>query len=94
MNRNLKSIFFGLIQFLLFWVVSFAVLLKLMDQDGNLTTIDFIYTGLFHIHLIIFVSLNTFLFIPRDLEKGKYLDIWARDYDVFSFIICSLRNEL
>ena len=86
MNRNLKSIFFGLIQFILFWLVSFAVLLKLMDQDGNLTTIDFIYTGLFHIHLIIFVSLNTFLFIPRDLEKGKY---WIYGLEIMMFFLSS-----
>ena len=61
-----------LIQHLLFWVVSFFLLLLVMDQDGEITVIDVIYTLIFHLHLVIVVSLNTLYLIPRYLEKGQY----------------------
>jgi hypothetical protein len=62
-----------LTQHLLFWVVSFFLLLRVMDQDGDITVIDVIYTLIFHIHLVIVVSLNTLFLIPRHLEKGQYV---------------------
>ena len=84
-SSKTKSILIHLTQHLLFWVVSFFVLLRLMDQDGETNLIDVIYTGLFHIHLVIFVSLNTLLFIPRDLEKGKYWLYGAMIFLLFGF---------
>ncbi|MBO6794744.1 MAG: histidine kinase [Balneolaceae bacterium] len=72
MTNRTKSRLNHLIQHGLFWVISFFVLLRVMDQDGETTILDVIYTSLFHIHLIAFVSFNVFLLIPKHLEKGKY----------------------
>ncbi len=73
MNKTWKERLSHLMQHLLFWVVSFFILLRVMDQDGNINVIDVIYTLLFHIHLVIAVSLNTLILIPKHLEKGNYV---------------------
>jgi sensor histidine kinase YesM len=70
-------------QHLLFWVVSFFVLLRLMDQDGETTIIDVIYTGLFHIHLVVFVSTLYYLIIPRHLKTAQYIQLFITSIGLF-----------
>jgi len=73
MFGKVKIVLIHLMQHILFWVVSFFVLLQLMDQDGEKTIIDVIYTGLFHVHLIVFVGTLYYLLIPRHLSKAQYV---------------------
>ena len=61
-----------LVQTLFFWAVSFTILLRVFSRGESINPIDIIYTSLFHLHLIIAVSVNTFLFIPQYLEKKMY----------------------
>ena len=83
MSSKAKTFFAHLMQHLLFWVVSFLVLLRLMDQDGGTTVIDVIYTGLFHIHLIIFVSTLYYLLIPRHLKTRQYIQFSITSVGLF-----------
>ncbi len=70
---------------MLFWVVSFFVLLRVMDQDGQTTLLDVIYTGLFHIHLIVFVSTLYYLLIPRHLSKKQFIQFAITSVGLFGF---------
>ncbi len=83
MSSKTKTILIHLMQHLLFWVVSFLVLLRLMDQDGETTIIDVIYTGLFHIHLVVFVSTLYYLIIPRHLKTAQYIQLFITSIGLF-----------
>lgn len=85
MSSKMKTILTHLIQHILFWVVSFFVLLRVMDQDGQTTLIDVIYTGLFHIHLIAFVATLYYLLIPRHLSKAQYVPFAITSVGLFGF---------
>ncbi|MBD3617093.1 MAG: histidine kinase [Gracilimonas sp.] len=70
---SFKSIFRNrLVQSLLFWTISFFVVLRVFTRTEELRTIDLIYTGLFHLPLIIGVLANQF-FLNRYLNKQKYI---------------------
>jgi len=85
MNSTIKTVLSHLIQHGLFWVASFFVLLRVMDQDGETTTLDIIYTGLFHIHLIAFVGILFYLLIPRHLQKAQYIPFALTSVGLFGF---------
>lgn len=70
-------------QQILFWVVSFVVLLRLFTRTDEIRTIDLIYTSLFHFPLLIGVIWNQ-LSLKHFLEKGYR---WAY---VFAFLMAVL----
>lgn len=55
-----------------FWVVSYLILLRVLDQDGNTEPIDHIYTLFFHLHLVVVVLANAELLIPRLFSRQRY----------------------
>lgn len=62
-----------LLQHGVFWIISFYILLNIFSLSSSFQKIDFIYTGIFLISLIIPVLINLYLLLPYFLRKGKYL---------------------
>lgn len=62
----------SMVQHLLFWSLSFYILLNIFSGSSSFQKIDFIYTGIFLISLMVPVELNSFVFIPRFLNRRKY----------------------
>lgn len=62
-----------LLQHLLFWSLSFYVLLRYFAYEEKLAAVDWIYTFLFHISLVAVFYLNVQVLIPRLLRKQYYL---------------------
>lgn len=78
MIKKLKNIFIVLaenraIQHILFWAFSFLILVNILRVSAELKPIDFIYTFVFHLPIILAVYTNLFILIPRFLAKKKYL---------------------
>ncbi len=61
-----------MLQHILFWCVSFYVLLRLFASSGKVEKIDYIYTALFHISLIVGIYANLSILIPKFLSKKRY----------------------
>jgi len=61
-----------ILQHLLFWAVSFFVLLNFFNTSNEIEKIDVIYTAIFHVSLVIGVYLNLFILIPYLLKKNRY----------------------
>ena len=62
-----------IIQHILFWSVSYYYLIHFFSITNNIETIDYIYTGVFHITIVLAVYSNLYLLIPRLLGPGRYL---------------------
>ena len=60
-------------QHLVFWALSYYILLSLFSLSGRVVKIDYIYTSVFHISLIAGVYLNLLILIPFFLSKKKYV---------------------
>lgn len=56
----------------LFWALSFYVLMRLFAYSDEISTVDLIYTFLFHISLWMAVYINLLWLIPRFLRAGNY----------------------
>ncbi len=61
------------VQHVLFWLLSFYVLLRLFVYEWPPQKVDYVYTFLFHGSLVLGVYLNLRLLIPVLLSKGRYL---------------------
>lgn len=61
-----------LVQHILFWALSFLILVNIQKVSSEIKTIDLIYTVLFHIPILLVVYLNFFFLFPRFLERGRY----------------------
>jgi sensor histidine kinase YesM len=61
-----------ILQHILFWCVSFYVLLRLFASSSKIEKIDYIYTALFQISLIAGIYVNLLILIPGFLSKKKY----------------------
>lgn len=59
-------------QHILFWCLSFLVLLNILKVSSEVKQIDLIYTAIFHIPVVLIVYLNLKVLFPRFLKKGKY----------------------
>jgi len=59
-------------QHLAFWAVSFYVLLNIFKLGDTATSIDYIYTGVFHISLVLSVYANLWLGIKVFLKRKSY----------------------
>jgi len=62
-----------ILQHLLFWALSFIVLLYFFNTSNKIEKIDIIYTAIFHVSLITGVYLNLLILIPLFLKKKRYL---------------------
>jgi hypothetical protein len=62
-----------ILQHLLFWALSFVILLYFFNTSNKIEKIDIIYTAIFHVSLITGVYLNLLLLIPLFLKKDRYL---------------------
>ena len=60
-----------IVQNVLFWAISFGVLLKIFSQGSEIGVLDLIYTFLFHIPVVIGVVFNEFV-LRRYFDKKKY----------------------
>jgi len=74
------------------WGCSFIILLFLFSGNSSPTKIDYIYTSCFLITLIIPVSLNLYLLIPRYLKKEHYLKFCL--FFILNLILFSEINPL
>lgn len=73
MTGLIKTIQNKVIQHTLFWCTSYFILLNLFAGSGQIQTIEFIYTAIFHVFLIIGVYLNLIILIPKFLSRKKFL---------------------
>ena len=62
-----------ILQHLLFWVISFFILVRFFNTSNQVEKIDVIYTLIFHVSLLTGVYINLILLIPHFLRKKKYL---------------------
>ena len=77
MINQIKIVFLKLIknrvfQHILFWCLSFLILMNILKVSADITRIDLIYTAIFHVPIFLIVYLNLKLLFPMFLEKGKY----------------------
>lgn len=89
LKKTLKSRW---LQHLLFWLAAWYVLLYIFSSASSFQKIDYIYTSIFIISLLIPVLLNQFVLIPRLLNKSKYLFYLL--IFVANLVIFSLFNQL
>ncbi|OQP53411.1 hypothetical protein A4H97_23465 [Niastella yeongjuensis] len=61
-----------MLQHILFWSVSYYDLIHSFSITNNIETIDYIYTAVFHITIVLAVYVNGFVLIPRLLARNKY----------------------
>lgn len=61
------------VQHTLLWGLSFYILLNIFGGSSSFQKIDFIYTAIFMVTLMIPVELNLFLLIPHLLNRKKYV---------------------
>lgn len=61
------------LQHVLFWSLSFYILLRFFAYSEEIATSDVVYTALFHISLLVVVYINLLILIPYLLRNGKYL---------------------
>ncbi|MEQ8240081.1 MAG: histidine kinase [Cyclobacteriaceae bacterium] len=59
------------VQHLAFWVLSFYLIGSYFSISGIIKLIDFIYSGFFHIPLVLLVYLNIRYLVPRFLQQER-----------------------
>ncbi len=62
-----------ILQHLVFWLLSFFILVRFFNTSNQVEKIDVIYTLIFHVSLLAGVYINLILLIPHFLRKKKYL---------------------
>lgn len=62
-----------ILQHVVFWLLSFYVLLKVFQLSDTIAEIDFIYTFMFMLGLIGAVYMNVIYLIPKFLAKQNYI---------------------
>jgi len=72
-NRNFQHI--------LFWCLSYLILINILKVSAEIQKIDLIYTTIFHIPVLLVVYLNLQVSFPLFFEKRKYL------YYLFSVLV-------
>ena len=69
LSRLIKN---RVLQHLLFWLLSFLILLNILRVSADIHQIDVIYTAVFHVPIILIVYINLQILFPLFLEKGRY----------------------
>ena len=59
-------------QHVLFWCLSFLILLNVLKVSAEIKRIDLIYTAIFHFPIFLIVYFNLQVLFPVFLERGKY----------------------
>lgn len=59
-------------QHVMFWCLSFLILINILKVSAEIKRIDLIYTAIFHVPVFLIVYLNLKVLFPLFLEKGKY----------------------
>ena len=62
-----------ILQHLVFWIISFFILVRFFNTSNQVEKIDVIYTLIFHVSLLTGVYINLLVLIPHLLKKKKYL---------------------
>jgi len=62
-----------ILQHILFWILSFLILVRFFNTSNQVEKIDVIYTLIFHVSLLTGVYINLLVLIPYLLRKKKYL---------------------
>ncbi len=62
-----------ILQHLVFWIISFYVLLKVFQLSEGVEKIDLIYTSMFLLGIVGVVYVNVLYLIPKFLARQKYL---------------------
>ena len=57
---------------ILFWLISYYILLQHFSISSEIGIVDYIFTILFHLSLFTGVYLNLYFLIPRYLNKSSY----------------------
>ena len=68
-NQHINRIFLHI----LFWLFSYLVFSQIFKISDEVTRIDYIYSGLFHVSLLFGVYINIILLMPKLFGKKKYL---------------------
>lgn len=69
LGRLLKN---RIVQHLLFWSLSFLILINVLKVSAEIKRIDLIYTAIFHFPILLIVYFNLQVLFPLFLERGKY----------------------
>lgn len=77
MGRYLKIVISRLakdrmLQHVLFWCLSFLILMNILKVSAEVKRIDLVYTAVFHIPIVLVVYLNLRLLFPLFWEQKKY----------------------
>lgn len=59
-------------QHILFWCLSFLILMNILKVSAEIKRIDLIYTAIFHIPIVLIVYLNLKVLFPLFLERRRY----------------------
>jgi sensor histidine kinase YesM len=68
-NQSINRIFLHI----LFWLVSYFIFSQIFKISDEVTRIDYIFSGLFHVSLLFGVYINIVLLMPKLFSKKKYL---------------------
>lgn len=81
-----------ILQHVLFWVISWYILLNIFSGSSRFLPIDHLYTAIFILTLAVPVHINLRLLIPRYLQERKYItySFWA----VFVLLAGTLFNHV
>lgn len=60
------------VQHILFWCLSFLILINIFKVSAEIKPIDLIYTAIFHVPVLLIVYINLRVLFPIFLEKGRY----------------------
>ncbi len=60
------------VQHILFWCLSFLILVNILKVSAEIARIDLIYTAIFHGPIALVTYLNLLVLVPYFLEKEKY----------------------
>jgi two-component system, LytTR family, sensor kinase len=62
-----------ILQHILFWALSFLVLLNILKVSAEIRPIDLIYTAIFHIPIVLVTYLNLQILLPHFLAKRQFI---------------------
>lgn len=68
-NQSINRIFLHI----LFWLFSYFIFSQIFKISDEVTQIDYIFSGLFHVSLLFGVYINIMFLIPKLFSKKKYL---------------------
>jgi len=67
-----RKVVIQIAQHLAFWIIAFAIMLKLFTSSSEIMKVDYVYTFLFLITLSFGVYFNLQLLVPRFLQRALY----------------------